>query len=215
MVKDRVRMFLFVTLLAALPITGWAQDARAVVSKAAKAMGAENLRTLQYSGSGSSYDEKGQHGAVKSYTRRLDLNATTSNVTLTRVQGTPPEEQSTSEAVTASSPWNTQLDFWITPYGFIKGAMANAATLETKAAFGENYKIVTFTLPGNNKIVGHINEKDMVERVHAWVDNNVLIEGVYRDYADFGGVQVPTVQIRNRAGALAQVIIVKDAKPNG
>jgi hypothetical protein len=55
----------------------------------------------------------------------------------------------------------------------------------------------------------------MVERVHAWVDNNVLIEGVYRDYADFGGVKIPTIQIKNRAGTLAQVVIVKDAKPNG
>jgi hypothetical protein len=215
MVKNCIRMVLSMTLLAALPVTGWAQDAKAVVGKAAQAMGAENLRTLHYSGSGSFYDEKGQHAALKSYSRRMDLNATTSSVTMTRVQGTPPAEQSVNEAVAASSPWNTQLDFWITPYGFLKGAMANAATVETKTAFGENYRIVTFTLPGNHKIVGHINDKDMVERVHAWVDNNVLIEGVYRDYADFGGVKIPTIQIKNRAGTLAQVVIVKDAKPNG
>ena len=60
MVRNSVRSFLLVILLAALPVTGWAQDARAVVSKAAQAMGAENLRTVQYSGSGSRYDEKGQ-----------------------------------------------------------------------------------------------------------------------------------------------------------
>jgi hypothetical protein len=213
MVKDCAR--LLVILLAALPVSGWAQDAKAVVSKAAKAMGAENLRTLQYTGSGSSYDEKGQHSSLKSYSRQMDLNATASTVRMTQVQGTPPADQAATETVAANSPWNTQLDFWITPYGFLKGAMANAATVETKTAFGENYRIVTFTLPGNHKIVGHINDKDMVERVHAWLDNNTLIEGVYRDFEDFGGLKVPTVQIRNQAGSLVRLVIVKDAKPNG
>jgi hypothetical protein len=191
MVKDCVRSFLLVILLAALPQAGWAQDARTVVGKAAKAMGAENLRTLQIAGSGSSYDEKGQHSPIKAYTRQIDLNATTSN-----------------------APWNTQVDVWITPYGFLKGAMANTATLESKTVYGEPYQVVTFTLPGNHKIVGYITEKDMVERVHAWVDNDILIEGVYRDYMDFGGVKVPTIMIQNRGGQLSQVVIVKEAKAN-
>jgi hypothetical protein len=215
MVKDCSRSFLLVILLAALPLTGSAQDAKSVLSKAAKAMGAENLRTLHYSGSGSSYDEKGQHLPLKSYSRQMDLNATTSTVRMTRVQGTPPADHATNDTISASSPWNAQFDFWITPYGFLKGAMANAASVETKTAYGEPYRIVTFTLPGNHKVAGYINEKDMVERVQAWVDNDVMIEGVYRDYADFGGVQVPTIVIRNRGGQLAQVVVIKEAKANG
>jgi len=215
MVKDCGRSFLLVILLAALPLTAWAQDAKTVLSKAAKAMGAENLRTLQYSGSGSTYDEKGQHIQLKSYSRQIDLNATTSSVRMTRVLGTPPADQTLNETVAASSPWNAQFDFWISPYGFLKGAMANTATVESKSAYGEPYRIVTFTLPGNHKVVGYINDKDMVERVQTWVDNEVMIEGVYREYADFGGLKVPTIVIQNRGGQLAQVVIVKDAKPNG
>jgi hypothetical protein len=212
MVKDCGRSFLLVILLAALPLTGSAQDAKSVLGKAAKAMGAENLRTLHYSGSGSSYDEKGQHLQLKSYSRQIDFDATTSSVRMTRVHGTPPADQTINETVAANSPWNAQFEFWITPYGFLKGAMANTATLETKSAYGEPYRIVTLTLPGNHKVVGYINEKDMVERVQAWVDNDVMIEGVYRDYADFGGVKVPTIVIQNRGGQLAQVVIVKEAK---
>jgi len=192
MVKDCARSFLLVILLAALPLAGWAQDAKTVVGKAAKAMGAETLRTLHIAGSGSSYDEKGQHSPIKSYTRQIDLNSTPSNAS-----------------------WNTQVEFWLTPYGFLKGAAANAATLESKSVYGEPYQVVTFTLPGNHKIVGHITEKDMVERVHAWVDNDVLIEAVYRDYMDFDGVKVPTIMIQNRGGQLSQVVIVKESKPNG
>ena len=215
MVKDCGRSFLLVILLAALPLTGSAQDAKAVLSKVAKAMGAENLRTLQYSGSGSSYDEKGQHYQLKSYSRKLDLNATTSSVRMTRVQGTPPAEQATNDTVAANSPWNAQFDFWITPYGFLKGAMANNSTVESKSVYGEPYRIVTFTLTGNHKVAGYINDKDMVERVQVWVDNDVMIEAVYRDYMDFGGLKVPTIVSQNRGGQLALVVIVTDAKPNG
>jgi hypothetical protein len=215
MVKDCARSFLLVILLAALPMAGWAQDATTVLSNSAKAMGAENLRTLQYSGSGSVYDEKGQHAVLKVYSRQMDLNATTSTVRMTRGQGTPSGDQTTNETVSANSPWNMQYEFWITPYGFLKGARANDATLESKSVYGESYRIVTFTLPGNHRVVGYINEKDMVERVQTWVDNDVMIEGVYRDYMDFGGVKVPTIVAQNRGGQLARLVIVKEAKPNG
>ncbi len=47
------------------------------------------------------------------------------------------------------------------------------------------------------------------------MDNDVMIEAVYRDWEDFGGVKVPTILIQNRGGKLAQVVIVKAAKPNG
>ncbi len=214
MVKDCGRYFLLVILLAAFPPTSSAQDARTVVSKAAKAMGAENLRTLQLSGAGSSYNEKGEHFQLKSYSRQIDLNATRTSVRMTRVQGTPPADQTVNETAQASSPWNTQFEFWITPYGFLKGAMANPATVESKSVYGEAYRIVTYTLPGNHKVAGYINDKDMVERVDVWVDNNVMIEGVYRDYEDFAGLKVPTIVIQNRGGQLVQVVIVKDAKPN-
>src|SRR5262245_94677 len=103
MVRSWIRPFLPLILIAAFSLTGSAQDAKSVVSAAAKALGAENLRTLQYSGSGSVYDEKGQHMIMKSYTRRLDLTAGTSNVDFVRVQGTPPAPQNVNQAVNSSS----------------------------------------------------------------------------------------------------------------
>ena len=42
-----------------------------------------------------------------------------------------------------------------------------------------------------------------------------MIEGVYRDYMDFGGLKAPTIVVQNRGGHLAQVVIFKDARPNG
>ena len=212
MVKDCRRPFLLVILLAALPSTGWAQDVKTVLGKALNAIGSESVGTLQFSGSGSSYDDKAELSTLKSYTQQIDLAHTMSGIRAIRVQGTPPTEQVTDQNVSPNSPWNTQLEFWITPYGFLKAARADAATLETKSVSGVAYRIVTVMVPGNHKLVGYINDKDMVERVQAWTDNDVLIEGVYLDYEDFRGLEVPTIQIRNRGGNLTQIVIVKDAR---
>jgi hypothetical protein len=189
MVKDCVRSFLLVILLAAIPITGSAQDAKTVLGKALQALGTESAKTLQYSGSGSTYDEKGQHSSLSSYTRQIEL-------------GKPPA---------SDSPWSDQLEYWLSPYGFVKGAAATSATVESKPFFGETFTVVTVNLPGNHQVVGYINKENLVERIQT-TDNGVAIEAVYHDYEKMGGFEVPTVQIRNRAGALAQVVIIKDAK---
>jgi type II secretory pathway pseudopilin PulG len=213
MVKN-ARLLLSVILLAAAPVSGWAQDAKAILSATARAMGAVNLRTIQYSAAGSIYDEKGQHIVVSSYSGQMDLNAMTSSIRMVQMQGTPPTPQTVNQTIAADSPWNVQFDFWLTPYGFLKGAMANDATAETKTVEGETYKVVTFTLPGNHKIAGYINNKDLVERVEARTDNDVLVQAFYHDYEDFGGLKIPTVIVSRRNGDLALVLIVKEAKPN-
>jgi hypothetical protein len=53
MVKKCLSFFIFVLLLASVPRVIVAQNASAIVSNAAKAMGADTLKTIQYSGAGS------------------------------------------------------------------------------------------------------------------------------------------------------------------
>jgi hypothetical protein len=190
MVKDCVRSFLLVILLAALPVTGSAQDAKSVLSKALQALGTESIKTLQYSGSGSMYDEKGQHSPLKSYSRQID----------------------TSSVPQATAPWDDQLEYWLSPYGFIRGALANAPTVESKPLYGETFTVVTVTLPGNRKVVGYFNKENFVERVQSTTADGVAVEAVYHDYEKLGGFQVPTIQIRNRNGNLAQVVVINEAK---
>jgi hypothetical protein len=213
MITSRTRAFTLAVLLAAFPGTGWAQDATTLLATVARAMGAENLRTLQLSGSGSIYDEKGQHAVLKSYQRTMDLNATTSTVRLVVSSGTPAVERTETLSVTSGSPWNQQYDFWITPFGFLKGAQANASTIETRTLAGESLRVVTFT-QGNHRVSGFVNAKDQIARVQLSLEDGTAIEGVYHDYADFGGLKAPTILIRHRAGSLAQVVIVKELKPN-
>jgi len=188
MFKNSGRSFLLAILFATLPTTGSAQDTMTVFTKAMSETGIVSVRVLEYSGSGSNWDEKGQHSPLNSYRKEIVLYPL------------------------PSAPWSEQVEYWITPYGFLKGALANNSIVEAKSVYGAAFQIVTFSLPGNHKVVGYINGNNLVERVQTTTDDGVAVEGIYRDYADFRGLKVPTTLIRNRGGMLVQVVIVKDAK---
>jgi hypothetical protein len=154
------------------------------------------------------------HGVMKSYTRDLNMEATTSRVQIVRVAGTPPVEQTLNQTIDPSSPWSTQYDFWLTPHGFLKGAMAHNATVEKKNVFGTDYQVVSFTLPGNHRVAGYLTDKGVIDKVETWIGekNETLVEAFYRDYADFKGVKVPTMITQKHGGALSMILILKEAK---
>jgi hypothetical protein len=199
------------------------KDARSVLTDVAKAMGVDGLKSVEYSGTGSSYMDKDgpipaggwPHTVMKSYVRQINLDATTSELRLIRIEGTPPVEKTVVRSIDANSPWAGQYEFWITPYGFLKGALANNATVETKKVLGDTYKAVSFTLPGEHVVVGYINGKNMVEKVETKVGDKdgFLAQAIYRDYTDFKGLKFPTLITEKHAGELALILVVKDVKP--
>jgi hypothetical protein len=192
-----------------------------VLTAVTKALGVEGLKTLSYTGTGSSYIVTNDappaagwtHAVMKSYVHDLNLEATSSRVQIIRVEGTPAEDHTLKSTADAKSPWSAQHEFWITPYGFLKGAMLHNATVEARNVSG-TLRSVTFTLPGGHKVVGYINDKDLVEKVETWIGEkgDRLVEASYRDYMDFNGVKVPTMVTQNHAGALSLILIVKDVK---
>jgi hypothetical protein len=129
-----------VVWLAAIPGMLAAQDARTVLNtllnNAVKAMGSENLRTIQFSGMGS-YAGIGQNvnpkagwpmTRLKSYRRDMDLASASSHVQMVRLQGAA--DQTVNQFISPDSPWDSQFEFWLSPYGFLKGAVANNAAAE-------------------------------------------------------------------------------------
>jgi hypothetical protein len=160
--KGISRFVLLMISAAALQVPGVAQggkDAKAVLNQVAKNLGASNLKTLHYSGTGSSYIV-GQgaapaggwpHSVMKSYVRDINLDAITSGLQLVRTEGTPPADKTLMRDITSNSPWSSQYEFWITPYGFLKGAMANNATVEPRTVTGTPYRVLTFTVPGRTR----------------------------------------------------------------
>jgi hypothetical protein len=209
MVKKQAHFLVLMILLAALPATGQAQDLNTVINNVTKAMGTANLKTIRYSGSGSTYTAGKDVAWVKSYTRDIDLGVPTSRAQIVREHGTE------TQNIAADAPWSRQFELWTNPWMFLKGAAANKATVSSQTVFAEKFMVVTFTLQNKYKVSGFINDKNMIEKIQAWIDpNETLVETTYRDYQDFNGVKLPTMIIEKQAGELAMIVVVTDGKAN-
>ena len=46
-----------------------------------------------------------------------------------------------------TTPWAQQLEIWITPWGFLKGAAANNATVQSQTLDGGELNVVTWMSP--------------------------------------------------------------------
>jgi len=239
---------LFVAAIALSLTAGLAlaQDAKAVLQKAATAMGTANLTSIQFSGTGH-FSALGQNllpnapwpeTTVTSYTRTVDFASKSSKEEMKRTQNTPPSkgggapfagEQAQVNLVSGQYAWNQpgqqpqpqvaaaderQLQIWLTPEGFIKGAMEGSAT--AKRAKGGTQ--ITFTAMGKYKIVGIVDDMGMVTKVDTWIPNPVLgdmlVETMYSGYKDFGGVKFPAKIVQNQGGHPVFDLAVTDVKAN-
>jgi glyoxylase-like metal-dependent hydrolase (beta-lactamase superfamily II) len=187
-------------------------------------MGADNLRTIQFSAMGSNAGI-GQNTnpntrwplvRVKTYAQEIDFTATASHVRLVRLQNGV--DQTQDRYISRASSWDAQFSFWLTPFGFLKGAAANNPTVKSETIQGTRYNVVSFRLENKYNVVGYINDKNLVERVQTWVDNDVLgdmlAEVSYDVYNDFGGVKFPTSIIEKQGGFPVLILSVTDVKPN-
>ena len=209
MVKKQTHFLVLMILPAALPASSHAQDLNTVINNVTKAMGSGNLKSIRYSGSGSSYTAGKDAVWVKSYTRDIDLGVPASRVQIVREQGTETRDVGTDAA------WSKQFELWTNPWTFLKGAAANNATVSTQTVFAEKFTVVTFLVQNKYKVSGFINDKNMIEKIQAWIDpHETLVETTYRDYQDFNGLKFPTMIIEKHADELAMIVIVNDVKAN-
>lgn len=83
-----------------------------------------------------------------------------------------------------------QAEIWTTPQGFIKGALANNASVKLL----KNGAEISYSV-GKSRYVGTLNETHQLVTVKTWIDNPVLgdtpVELRYSGYKDFGGVEFP------------------------
>jgi glyoxylase-like metal-dependent hydrolase (beta-lactamase superfamily II) len=99
-----------------------------------------------------------------------------------------------------------QLELAITPHGFLKEALASKDAKAIRIQYtglsdfglsqsGRWVTMVAFTFLGKYKIVGTIDDRNLVELVGTWFPNPVYgdmdYEMRYTDYRDFGGVKFP------------------------
>ena len=105
---------------------------------------------------------------------------------------------------------------WLTPHGFLKGAAANAAMAKIETIHGK--KSVSFTGFGKYTVTGTFNAQNLVEHVETKMDvpytGDTLMEGLYSDYRDFGGVKFPMHIVMKEGGYPTLDLTVADVQPN-
>lgn len=233
-------------LVAVLSTSAATQNANSVVASAAKAMGVDSLNSITYSGTarngafGQSKAIGNPMGAVNvtritEYTRTINF-APGGDAAALVSRATGPTQPPTVPGVPAPMPgvfnqnitgqqaatnWNQGLNIWTTPWGFLKGAAANNATVRQQGGA----QLVTFTAPNLKSpsgqaysVTGHINSQNLVTKVETRVDNAVvgdlLVEFEYSNYQNMNGVQVPTRIVQKQAGMPTFDAEIKAATPN-
>ena len=108
-----------------------------------------------------------------------------------------------------------QLHIWLTPHGFIRGALAsgNATLME-----GEGSNVVSFTALGKFKVDGTIDATNHVTRVATSIPNPVMgdtqLVANYSEYMDYGGVQFPRKIVVEQGGFPLWDLTVTAVTPN-
>jgi len=223
---------------AALVWTLSAQDAKAVIDGASRAMGVDALKTVQYSATG--YDfALGQAPnpsslwpkfVNKSYSRAINFETPASRVERVRAQGeNPPHgggqqpivgDQPVNQTIIvgADTPWVQQLEIVLLPHGFLRAAARRGATVEAKTVGGKKYQVVSFVGDNKAKVNGYINDRNLVDRVETWIDNPFLadmaFEAIYTDYKDVGGAQFPMHIVQKQGGYPIFDLTLTDVKAN-
>ena len=215
-----------------------AQDARAVLADASKALGVEALNSVEFSATGfdfvfgQAYNPSSPWPKFieKSYKRAIDFRTPASKVDRIRMQGENPprgggqqpvigeQTQSQTIIIAPGTPWVNQLEIWMTPHGFVRAAQTRNATVKAQKVGGKSFQVVSFTGDNKAQVNGYINEQHLIERVETWIDTaylgDTLFESTYADYKDIGGAKFPMKIGQRQGGYPIFDLNVSEAKAN-
>src|SRR5262245_42305496 len=196
-----------------------AQNAATVIANASRAMGVEGLNSVTYYGSAANFNLGQNNNSnypwprtnVNDYRRTIDFTKpallSTGVTFAVPVTGGPAAAAPFTQNIQSSNPaWAQQLEIWVSPWGFLKGAQQFNATArrrgdETELAFEAPVKA-----PGGQpyRVVGFVNRDNLVTRVETWLENPVfgdmLVSTEYSDYRDSMGLKYPTAIVQKRGG---------------
>lgn len=235
-----------VTLLAiALIVVGCGEapppDPAALISDATAALGAGDLDTIEYSGNGWdsnfgqawSVQEDWTRASLTDYNRVIDYAAGTSRQTAERQVGMDPNKLGGGGAQPGAGPTNQnnniaadagfeqKLPIYMTPYGFLRLAATEDATVEAETMDGTRYNVLSFEVGEGDdvhRMRGYFNTDNFLEKVQTWLDNPVLgdmlVEVQLGDYQDVDGLMFPMHIYETRAGLGFTDLMVDSVTPN-
>jgi len=217
-------------------------DATAALGEVAAAMGSEGLASITYSGTGwevvnASFLQTPNASPpwpgndVMNYQRTLDLDQPASRATGDMFHGglfleEPTARPYTQQIGAQQTNWAQQLEIWLTPWGFLKGAEMNGAEGTAQTIDGARYEVISWMSPETQTspsgmrytVTGYVNDQHLVEKVETRVEDpmlgDMLVEATYGDYQDMGGLMVPTRMAQVRGGGEVFRVTVTEATAN-
>jgi len=210
------------------------QDATSVLNDAARALGASELRTVQYSGTGfvyafaQSYRPGGPYPKFHAtYSRAIDFERGLSRDETVRTQFEDPprggggqplyRDARAAGVVTENSPWGAGA-LALTPHGFLQAAMRATPTISTRRVGGGTVTVISFTARERYRVDAFVNGQHLIDRIETRAANpilgDMLIETTFAEYRAFGGVQFPTRIAQRQGGFPTLEIAVTDVRPN-
>src|SRR5215475_3816795 len=145
----------FIGTLAGQDAKPAAPDAKTVISNASKAMGVEGLNSIHYYGVAQNGNLGQNNNAnqpwpmanASDYVRAIDFTqpasrATWVNYAVPVTGGAATQTPGQQNITPQNMAWAQQLEIWITPWGFLKGAAANNATVKAETVGGKRYQAV-------------------------------------------------------------------------
>jgi len=200
-----------------------AQSAEAVVAASARAMGIEELNSIKLWGSGATFQVGQNNNAngpwprtnLNDFTRWIDFTQPATRATAVTwavpvTGGAAAQGPFNQYAGPANLAWGQHLEIWTTPWGFLKGAQANSATVENVTREGTDFRVVTWSPPQKSpagqpyKVVGWIGPDNLVHAVETWVEAPVFgdlgVVTTFEDWRDLDGLMFPSTITQKRAG---------------
>jgi len=228
-------------LALGIAISGCAQQPR--LEAAAEAMGAGELTSIQYAGSGTQYAfgqayEPGQRWprfVAKTYTVAVDYQTPAMRLEMLRAQGEDPprgggaqpfaQEVRTIQVVSGTFAW-TEGGQQPAPNPGAVGDRLRALWLTphgvVKAAMAagaaaDEGGVINLTVE-ERQVRATLNDQNLVERVEYLSSNSVIgdypVEVTYSDYAQFGPIMFPRRIVEKQDGFDSLDITVTDVQPN-
>jgi glyoxylase-like metal-dependent hydrolase (beta-lactamase superfamily II) len=233
---------LLTAVLVLAPFTAQAQDARATVEAAAKALGATDVKSIEIQGAGTFF-WAGQSQTpgmawpqftVRSFTRLVNYETASLRDEMVRTRTLEPPrgggpyvrgEHTAVSVVSGNHAWN------------VMGQTAVAAPIAlgdrqfqlwstphgvVRAAManpaGSQGRTIAFSVPGQFKATAFLDAASLIERVEATMASPVLgdmaVTVSYADYRDFGGVKFPTKIRQTYGGFPALELTITEVRPN-
>ncbi len=224
---------LILASLAILPVIVSAQDASAALRAVSRAMGGENVASIQYSGHGARFT-LGQNVNPGVAWPRVELKSYSRLVDFGEMGGREEWTAGTQQQVQIfgrSQSWNIVggnsvpapatyverlVHMWLSPHGVVRSAMVNNASVR-KAPSGKGV-MFSYTILNRYKVNGYANEQNLVEKVETWFDNPVLgdmpVEIAFSDYKDHGGLQFPGRIVQKQGGHPTLDVTITEVKLN-